>query len=118
VTALLVALAGAAGVLARYGLGHALGPGVVPWGVVGINVAGSLALGALVGAGVGAQTRAIAGVGFLGGFTTFSTFSTFSMDVVADLDAGRPGRAALVVGASVVLGVAAAALGYVVASRG
>ncbi len=59
-TALLVALAGAAGVLARYGLGTALGPGAVPWGVVAVNVAGSLALGVLVGAGAAALGWAMA----------------------------------------------------------
>ncbi len=105
----LVAVAGACGVLARYGLGQALGAGVAPWTVVGINVVGSLALGVLAGSGVSSDARAVAGVGFLGGFTTFSTFS---LDVFADLEAGRPGRAAAVVALSVVLGVGAAAVGW------
>ncbi len=113
-TALLVAAAGALGVLARHGIDQALGPGAAPWSILGVNVAGSLALGVLVGAGAGEQARAIAGVGFLGGFTTFSTFS---LQVFAELDGGRPGRALALAGASVVLGVGAAALGYVVASR-
>jgi CrcB protein len=111
VVAALVALAGAAGVLCRYGIGQALGPGAAPWSVVAINVAGSFALGLLASAGASADARAIAGVGFLGGFTTFSTFS---LDVFADLEAGRPGRAAAVVVASVVAGVAAAAAGWAV----
>ena len=111
-TVLLVAFAGAAGVLARYGIGQALGPGAGPWTVVAINVAGSFALGLLVGAGASEETRAVAGIGFLGGFTTFSTFS---LDVFADLEAGRPGRALAVLALSVGLGVAAAAAGWVLA---
>ena len=106
---LLIGVAGGLGVLSRYGLSSALGPGAAPWTVVAINVAGSFALGLLVGAGASGDVRAVAGVGFLGGFTTFSTFS---LDVVADLEAGRTGRALAVIGASVVVGVAAAAGGW------
>lgn len=107
--ALLVALAGGAGVLTRYGLTQALGPGAAPWTVVAVNVAGSFALGLLAGAGVSEDARAVAGLGFLGGFTTFSTFS---LDVFADLEAGRPGRALAVVAVSVLVGVAAAGAGW------
>ena len=107
--ALLVALAGGAGVLTRYGVTQALGPGTAPWAVVAINVAGSFALGLLAGAGASDDVRAVAGIGFLGGFTTFSTFS---LDVFADLDAGRPGRALAVVAVSVLAGVAAASAGW------
>ena len=106
-TVLLVALAGAAGVLARYGIGTAVDS---PWAIVGVNVAGSFALGVLVGGGYGSeQARTALGVGFLGGFTTFSTFS---LQAVQDLDAGEPGKALAYVGASVVLGITAAAAGF------
>ena len=111
-TALLVAVAGAAGVLTRYGLTQAMGASVAPWSVLGVNVVGSFLLGLLAGAGASEETRAIAGIGFLGGFTTFSTFS---LDVFADLDAGRPGRALALVVLSVALGVAAAAGGWLLA---
>jgi CrcB protein len=109
VLALFVALAGGAGVLTRYGLTQALGPGAAPWTVVAVNVAGSFALGLLAGAGASEGARAVAGLGFLGGFTTFSTFS---LDVFADLEAGRPGRALAVVAVSVLVGVAAAGAGW------
>jgi CrcB protein len=112
VIVLLVAAAGAAGVLARYGLTQAFGPGSAPWTVVAVNVAGSFAIGVLAGHGASEDVRAVAGIGFLGGFTTFSTFS---LDVFADLEAGRPGRAATLVMLSVLLGVAAAAAGWAVA---
>ena len=109
---LLVALAGAAGVATRYGVAQAFGPDAAPWTIVAINIAGSFLLGVLAGSGADHHARAIAGVGFLGGFTTFSTFS---LDVFAALEEGRPGRAAAVVGASVVLGVAAAGAGWLLA---
>jgi CrcB protein len=106
-TALLVALAGALGVLARYGIGTAVDS---PWTIVAVNVAGSFALGALVGGELGSdQARTALGAGFLGGFTTFSTFS---VQAVQDVDAGDPGRALAYVAASVVLGITAAAVGF------
>lgn len=103
----LMAFAGAAGVLSRYGLSQAVGS--PPWAIVGVNVLGSFLLGLLAGLGASDDVRTVVGVGFLGGFTTFSTFS---LDVWSDLDAGRPGRALAVVGLSVVLGVAAAGAGW------
>lgn len=109
-TVLLVALAGALGVLARYGVGTVTQS---PWAIVAVNVAGSFALGLLAGGEWGsAQARAAIGVGFLGGFTTFSTFS---VQVVQDLDAGDAGRALAYVALSVVLGITAAAVGFVAA---
>jgi CrcB protein len=99
-------------VLARYGIGQALGPSAGPWTILVVNVLGSFAIGLLAGHGASEDTRAVAGVGFLGGFTTFSTFS---LDVFADLEAGRPGRAVALVLLSVTLGVGAAAVGWALA---
>ena len=98
--------------LARYGFTQALGSGAAPWSVMAVNVAGSFALGVVAGAGASQDVRSVAGGGFLGGFTTFSTFS---LDVFADLEAGRPGRALTYVALSVGLGVAAAAAGWALA---
>ena len=89
-----------------------MGASAAPWTVVAVNVGGSFLLGVLAGAGASEETRAIAGIGFLGGFTTFSTFS---LDVFADLEAGRPGRALALAALSVGLGVAAAAAGWLLA---
>lgn len=107
-TVLLVALAGTAGVLARYGIGH-LTPSM--WATFAVNVAGSFALGLLVhlGRDWSSEARDAIGVGFLGGFTTFSTFT---VQAVLETDGGRPGAAALYVGASVGAGLAAATAGY------
>ena len=108
-TALLVAAAGAAGVLARYGLASlASGDGAL-WMIMAINVAGSFLLGLLVtGAWGGDAARTAAGVGFLGGFTTYSTFS---VQAVTTAESGRWLTAAAYVGGSLVLGIAAALAG-------
>lgn len=110
-TALLVAAGGALGCLARYGIGRLLDTEALPWATVGINVAGSFLLGALVAAGdhLPQQLRTALAIGLLGGFTTYSTFS---VDVFLDIEAGRPGEAAVYLAASLIGGVAAAATGY------
>ena len=107
-TVLLIAGAGAAGVLARYGIGQVT-PSI--WATLFVNVIGSLLLGVLVQAGreLSPELRDVLGVGLLGGFTTFSTFS---VQAVLDTEAGEPGRAMAYVLASVVLGIAAAGFGY------
>jgi CrcB protein len=110
VTAVLVAGAGACGVLARYGLTSAFGAGRALWTVLVVNVVGSFLLGLLAGAGASSEVRVVLGVGFLGGFTTFSTFS---LDVFRDLEEGP--RAAVYVVLSVGIGVAAAGAGWVLA---
>jgi len=108
--ALLVALAGAAGVLLRYGLSSAVHGDALPWVTVAINVAGSFLLGMLVVAhGTSPDFRTTLGVGFLGGFTTFSTFS---VQAFLDVEAGEPLRALVLVLATVMAGLAAAAGGY------
>jgi CrcB protein len=110
VTALVVALAGAGGVLLRYGISSAVHGEALPWVTVAINVTGSFLLGMLVVAHwAPAPTRAALGVGFLGGFTTFSTWT---VQAFLDIEAGEPLRAAVLVLASILLGLAAAAGGY------
>ena len=107
----LIAVAGAAGVLARYGISTLFHGDALPWATVAINVVGSFALGVLVviPQWFSEEVRAALGVGFLGGFTTFSTFS---VQAFLDFEAGEPGKAFAYVAASVLLGLAAAALGY------
>jgi len=107
---LLVGLAGAAGVVARYAISSPFHADALPWATVGINVVGSLLLGVLVSSHTfGEDFRTVAGVGFLGGFTTFSTFT---VQAFLDVEAGEPGRAFVYVGISLFLGLAAAAGGY------
>lgn len=109
-TALLVAVAGAGGVLARYAISSPFHGSALPWATVAINVAGSFLLGVLVSSHSFSQdTRTVLGVGFLGGFTTFSTFS---VQAFLDIEAGEPLRALTYVGVSVLFGLVAAAGGY------
>jgi CrcB protein len=79
---LCIALGGALGTLARYGLSGVvqkwLGSGF-PWGTAAVNILGSFLFGTLwafaMGRGnIDADIRSMLFVGFLGAFTTFSTF--------------------------------------------
>ena len=110
-TTLLVALAGMAGVLSRWGISRlTLHTDALVWSTVGINIAGSFLLGVLVAEHwFDRDIREALGTGFLGGFTTFSTFS---VQMVLEAEAGEPGRAAVYLTLSVVGGIAAAAAGY------
>lgn len=109
---LLVAIGGAAGAVARYGvgLGAARWLGLAfPWGTLAVNVVGGLAMGVLA-ARVGPEQetlRLALGVGVLGGFTTFSAFSLETVKLMEH----QPGLAMLYVAASVVLSVGACWLG-------
>ena len=104
----LVAVFGAAGALARYGIASAVGTRSFPIATLAINVTGSFLLGVLIGSGPSAGARAALGVGFLGAFTTFSTFAV-------EADALERSTAVLYVVLSVGLGIAAAALGRTLA---
>jgi CrcB protein len=120
-----VAVGGAAGAVLRYQIGRAVtnlaGPdNAFPWGTLAVNIAGSLAMGVLVGwlarGSASAQTaetmRLLIGVGLLGGFTTFSAFSA---ELVAMLHRGQAGLALGYAGASLVAGMAAMIIGLVAA---
>ena len=102
-----LAVAGGAGASARF-LADRLIAGrlgeAFPWATLAINLSGSFALGVLVGAGVHGDPRRVAGVGFLGGYTTFSTW-------MVEADRLPRGRAALYLGVSVAGGLGGAALG-------
>ncbi len=112
-----VALGGAIGASARHGLGLAIlrffGPGF-PVGTLVANVLGGLLMGLLMGwllrtAPENANNiRLFAGVGVLGGFTTFSAFS---LDAIRLLESKAIGPFLGYVSASVVLSIAAVALG-------
>jgi CrcB protein len=104
---LLVALGGALGSVARYGVGAVaarwFGAGL-PWGTLAVNVIGGLAIGVLAARAEGnADARLLLGVGLLGGFTTFSAFSLETVRLMEH----QPGQAALYAAASLVLSVGA-----------
>lgn len=117
-TLALLIIAGAMGALLRYEVEltvrRSVGAGF-PYGTLLINMSGSFALGVLIGVaahrGVPVAWVTVAGTGFLGAYTTFSTLS---VDTVSLLERGRARAAAANLGASLALGLAAAALGLLV----
>jgi CrcB protein len=86
---------------------------VFPWGTLTVNAVGSLVLGALVGSGASGTLAALAGVGFCGALTTYSTLGYETHRLIG----GRSLLlAALNVLGSLIVGLAAASLGYWVAA--
>jgi CrcB protein len=120
VSAILVALGSALGGLARHGcvlLGSALFGAAFPWGTLAVNIIGSAAVGAFAGwvSHTGLEptgARHFFVIGFCGGFTTFSAFSLQALELAL---LGAWARAALYVGASLVLCLAAVAAGWFLA---
>ncbi len=76
--ALLVALGAAVGAPLRLLAAHRW-DGRWPHGTLAVNLAGSLLLGALVGAAVGGHALALLGTGFCGALTTYSSFAVQSV---------------------------------------
>jgi CrcB protein len=114
-----IAVFGALGALARYGVDgisrQRLGAGF-PWGTFTVNVVGSLAIGLvfalLLGrADVPDWLKMAITTGFLGGFTTFSAFSLQTHRLLAE---GAYGLAVAYVIGSVTAGLAAVALGVLI----
>ncbi len=118
-----VAIGGALGSMARFWLANAMAVAVgseFPWGTLLINVIGSFVIsffGMLTGTSqrfaVPYEARIFVTVGICGGFTTFSSFSIQTVELIRT---GQPGRAAVYAGASVILCLAACALGFWAAS--
>jgi CrcB protein len=82
------------------------------------NVLGGLLMGLLAGwlstKDGGNNLRLLLGVGLLGGFTTFSAFS---LDAFLMFEKGRYGALAAYVGGSVILAIAAIAVGLLIARK-
>lgn len=114
-----VALGGAAGSAARYGvallLPHDAGTGV-PWATLAVNGAGCLLIGVLVVLAEGRHPllRPLLGAGVLGGFTTFSTFA---VDAVVLAERGAVWVAAAYVAGTLVTALAAVSLGVFATRR-
>lgn len=109
-----VALGGMVGAPARYLTDWLLNrrQAVLPRETLLVNVAGSLVLGLLTGLGQHGHVPAAVDAGFGTGFCgAFTTFSAFSVEVVRLVQDGETMQAVRYVGASLVLGLAAAAAG-------
>ncbi|MEL6915971.1 MAG: fluoride efflux transporter CrcB [Pseudomonadota bacterium] len=108
-----VALGGALGSVLRALVGMTV---AFPLGTLTVNIAGSFAIGIAWALGV-AKSPALhpfVMLGLLGGFTTFSTFS---LDVLRLYEGGHVAGALGYVLASVVLSLAAVALGLFLGAR-
>jgi CrcB protein len=111
---LLVGVGGFFGAIARYGISGLFARSAFPTGTLAVNVLGCLAIGNLMGLVVERQffspeTRVLWMTGFLGALTTFSTFGYETIELVRE----GSGRLALLnVAASVVLGLGAVVLGW------
>jgi fluoride exporter len=113
---LLVATGGALGAglrhLANLAALRLFGPNF-PWGTMGINILGSLAMGIFIEAlmrraGTPNELRLFVATGILGGFTTFSAFS---LDFAVLFERGETGLALFYALSSVILSILALFLG-------
>lgn len=117
---LLIGAGGALGAISRYLVGQAslrwLGP-EQPWGTFAVNIAGSLAMGLLIGwlvatdRGDHHMMRLLGAVGFLGGFTTFSAFS---LELVAMIERKAWANALVYASGSVAAGILALFVGLMI----
>lgn len=119
---LLIAVFGAAGTLARYGLQGLVQVRVgstFPWGTLFTNLTGCFLLG-LIGQMmlnrmmVSSEWRLAIAVGFFGGYTTFSSFG---WEAAKMFEAGEWLRSMTYVAASVVLGLLLSAAGIRLGNR-
>ncbi|AYJ50175.1 fluoride efflux transporter CrcB [Rhodococcus sp. P1Y] len=118
--AVLLVLAGALGAVSRFVLDSYVksktSTSRFPWATVGINVTGSLLLGVLAGFVLfrdgSTDLQAIVGTGFCGGYTTFSTAS---FETVRLVQSGKRFLALINALGTLVLSVAACAVGVAVA---
>jgi CrcB protein len=122
-TLLMVALGGALGSVARYGVAYSTSRWVgnpVPYATALVNLAGCAVAGMLLGLTAGSrltltfEQRAFLFSGILGGLTTFSGFG---MDTLVLLQEGRGATAALNVAGQVTLGIGLLLVCYTLARR-
>jgi CrcB protein len=122
-TLLMVALGGALGSVARYGVAYSTSRWAgnpVPYATALVNLAGCAVAGVLLGLIAGSRLtlsfegRALLFSGILGGLTTFSGFG---MDTLVLLQEGRGGTAALNVAGQVIAGIGLLLVCYTLARR-
>lgn len=111
---LLVGLGGAIGAMSRHGANIAIGSHGFPLATFLVNIAGSLAMGLLIGYLARTtpqyqhEIRLFLAIGVFGGFTTFSSFS---LDTITLVERGDYLLAFVYVAGSVLLAVAGLMMG-------
>ena len=111
-----VVVLGGVGAVLRFsvdGLVSARTSGRFPHGTLVVNLSGALLLGLLGGLALDERVALLAGTALVGAYTTFSTWMFETQRLTEDRQASR---AAANIAVSMVLGLAAAALGAVVGS--
>ena len=111
---LLVGLGGSIGSMARYAASLLINSKLFPYATLSVNIFGSFIIGLVFAmtvkeAGFSNNWRLFLATGICGGFTTFSAFSLENMGL---LQSGRIGIALTYIILSIVLGIAATFLGY------
>jgi CrcB protein len=108
---IVVGLVGGAAAVSRFLIDAALSQrgGHFPLGILGVNVAGTLALGIVAGVALEGEALVVVAGGILGSFTTFSTWMLDSHRLA---DAGHARLVWLNIGLSLIAGFAAIALGH------
>lgn len=116
----MIALGGAFGAVARYGLSGWVQSQMAttfPLGTLAVNLLGSFLLGLSLplfeSLAWSAETRTVVTMGFLGAFTTYSTFS---YEAVVLLEGGEWARGGIYMGGSLLLGLASVVAGMATAS--
>jgi CrcB protein len=118
----LIAVFGAAGTLARYGLQGVIqgrSASTFPWGTLVVNLTGCFFLGLIAQFTmnrlvISPDWRVAIAVGFFGGYTTFSSFG---WETAKMMEEGEWLRASAYVGASIVSGLLLSAAGIRLANR-
>lgn len=115
---LLVGLGGAIGSMLRYSASLVINSKYFPWPTFAVNIIGSLIIGIVFAMSIKDETflsnwKLFLATGICGGFTTFSAFTLENMEL---LQSGKTVVAFIYIALSIVLGIAAAFLGYWVVS--
>ena len=116
---IIIAIGGATGAVGRHLLSGYVSQffgGVFPWGILAVNVLGSVLLGVVAECAAqtsvfSAELKALLAVGFLGAFTTFSTFS---LDIVELCQKGLWALASIYILTSVFVAVLGLVTGMII----
>ena len=109
-----VVLIGGAGSVLRFYLDGTVASAAgrdFPLGTLAVNLSGALVLGLLTGLALGHDQALLAGTAAVGSYTTFSTWMLETQRLAEERQFRK---VAFNVAASLILGVAAAALGYLI----
>jgi CrcB protein len=112
-----VALIGGAGSIARFLVDGAISSTAgrdFPFGTMVVNISGTVILGLLTGLALGHDEALLAGTAAVGSYTTFSTWMLETQRLAEERQCGK---AVVNVVISLVLGVAAAAVGRLIGAQ-